>query len=162
MQITSNTNNYQMLNAQQKYVTNPVEPPKEPTYNNSEIYEASDGNLIRSNEGEIALTPQGQNNVTNAKAQNSAEQEAATQAEKDAQRATATDYLAHKSKQSQVEIYLAVATDSKVELGNDSTASIIESLRDVQKQNNAVQAYATYKENQANNPISTFARGMAG
>ena len=155
MQITSNTNNYQMLNAQQKHVTNPVEPPKEPTFNNAEIYEASNGNLIR-NEGGVVLTPQGQNNVANTQADNAAEKEEIAQDEKNAMRATATDYLAHKSKQSQVEIYLAVATDSKVELGNDSTASIIESLRDVQKQNNAVEAYATYQENQ-NNPISNLA-----
>ena len=160
MEITNNTNNYQTLNAQQKSVTLPVEP-KEPTYNNAEIYQASNGNAIRSDEG-IVLTPQGEHNVANAQSEKAVVAEEATQAEKDAQRATATDYLANKSKQSQIEIYLAVATDSKVELGNDSTASIIESLRDVQKQNNAVEAYATYRENQANNPISTFARGMAG
>jgi len=156
MEITNNTNNYQMLNTQQKHVTNPVEPPKEPALNNAEIYEASDGNLIRSDAGEVVLTPQGENNVANAQANNTAEKEEIAQDEKDAMRATATDYLAHKSKQSQVEIYLAVATDSKVELGNDSTASIIESLRDVQKQNNAVEAYATYQANQ-NNPISNLA-----
>ena len=155
MHITNNTNNYQMLNAQQKHVTNPVEPPKEPTFNNAEIYEASNGNLIR-NEGEVVLTPQGQNNVANTQADNAAEKEEIAQDEKDAMRSTATDYLAHKSKQSQVEIYLAVATDNKVELSNDSTASIIESLRDVQKQNNAVEAYSTYQENQ-NSPISQFA-----
>ena len=156
MQITSNTNNYQALNAQQKHVTNPVEPPKEPTYNNAEIYEASNGNLIRSDAGEVVLTPQGENNVANAQADNATEKEEMAQDEKDAMRSTATDYLAHKSKQSQVEIYLAVATEGKVELEHSDTASIIESLRDVQKQNNAVEAYATYQANQ-NNPISNLA-----
>jgi len=148
MEISSHTNNYQALNTQQKPVTLPVEPKPDPTYTNNEIYEASNGNLIRNNDGEVGLTPQGQNNV----AKNEAEETAAAQAEKEAtrteQRGTATNYLAAQSKKSQVEIYLAVATDGKVEVGDDKTPSIIESLRDVQKQNNAVEAYATYAENQ--------------
>ncbi len=147
MEVSSNTNNYQMLSAQQRHIIQPV-PQEDPTYTNGEVYEASQGNAIRNDDGDITLTPQGQTNVDNKQADNTAQAQAASQAEKDAQRATATDYLAHKSKQSQVEIYLAVATDNKVELGNDDTASIIESLRDVQKQNNAVQSYATYQENQ--------------
>ncbi|MCD6173369.1 MAG: hypothetical protein J7J96_06215 [Sulfurimonas sp.] len=150
MQISSNTNNYQELNARQQFVTNPVMPEPEPKYGNKEVYEASQGNLIRNNDDEIVLTPQGQNNIDNKKADNTAEQTAAEQAQKDAQRENATDYLAHKSMQSQVEIYLAVVTDGKVDIGNDKTPSIIESLRDVQKQNNAVEAYATYQENQKN------------
>jgi len=152
MEISNNMNtmnNYQMLGTQQKPGIQPVPvEPKEPTLSNADIYEASEGNAIRK-DGEITLTPQGQNNVENKQAENTAEAEAISQDKKDSQRATATDYLAHKSKQSQVEIYLSVATDSKVELGtNGDTASIIESLRDVQKQNNAVAAYATYQENQ--------------
>ena len=147
MEISSNTNNYQALSTQQKPITTPVEP-QEPKYTNGEIYEASQGNAIRNDEGKVTLTPQGQNNVDNKQAAATAEEEAAAAAQKDEQRATATGYLAHQSKKSQVEIYLAVASDNKVELGNDSTASIIESLRDVQKQNNAVEAYATYSENQ--------------
>ena len=39
-------------------------------------------------------------------------------------------------------------SDGKVEVGGNDTADVIESLRDVQKQNNAVAAYATYEENQ--------------
>jgi len=146
MEISNTINNYQMLSTQQRPTIQPV--PQDPTYSNKEIYEASQGNLIRGNDGEIGLTPQGENSIENAKIQNEEETAAADRATKDDQRANATDYLAHKSMQSQVEIYLAVATDSKVELGSDSTPSIIESLRDVQKQNNAVQAYATYQENQ--------------
>jgi len=147
MQVSNNTNNYQDLNAQQKYVTTPVMPKEDPTYNNKEIYEASQGNLIRSDE-DVVLTPQGQNNIDNKKAENASETAAAEQAQKDQQRENGADYLAHKSMQSQVEIYLAVATDGNVDMGDDKTPSIIESLRDVQKQNNAVEAYATYEENQ--------------
>ena len=148
MQISSNTNNYQELNARQQFVTNPVMPEPTPKNGNKEIYEASQGNLIR-NDNEVVLTPQGQNNVDDKKANNTAEQTAAEQAQKDAQRENGADYLAHKSMQSQVEIYLAVASDS-----DDKTPSIIDSLRDVQKQNNAVEAYATYAENQKGTNIS--------
>jgi hypothetical protein len=155
MEISNNTNSYQALSTQQKPITLPVEP-QEPKYTNGEIYEASQGNAIRNDEGKVVLTPQGQNNVDNVKADNAAEEATASQEQKDAQRSTATDYLAHQSKKSQVEIYLAVASESKVELENDSTASIIESLRDVQKQNNAVEAYATYKENQNPTKIAHF------
>jgi len=145
MEVSGQTNNYQMMNAHQKPITTPVEP-KEPTYGNKEIYEASQGNLIR-NDGEITLTPQGQNNISNAQEDKATEAEAQTEAKRDEQRGVAVDYLGAQSKQSQVEIYLAVATDSDVSIGND-TSSIIESLRDVQKQNQAVEAYATYKENE--------------
>ena len=145
MEVSSQTNSFQTMNMHQKNVTTPVEP-KEPTYSNEEIYEVSQGNLIR-NDDEIVLTPQGQNNVSNAKADNAAETEAQTQAKQDQMRETGVDYIAQQSKQSQIEIYLSVATDSDVSVGND-TSSIIESLRDVQKQNQAVEAYARYQENQ--------------
>jgi len=121
--------------------------PREERFNEN-IYEASNGNIINTEDGELALTPQGQVNLDNKKEDNAAEDQAESQEQKDQQRANGAEYLAHKSMQSQVEIYLAVATDDKVELGNDSTVSIIESLRDVQKQNSAVEAYATYEENQ--------------
>jgi len=135
MLVSNQTNNYQ--------VTLPVVP-QEPTYSNKEIYEASEGNLVRSNNGDIALTPQGETNIANAKDTKNSEIDAQTQATKDAQRGVAVDYIDAQSKKSQVEIYLSVATDDKVSLDND-TASVIESLRDVQKQNNAVEAYATYQ-----------------
>ena len=148
MEVSGQTNSYQMMNAHQKPITTPVEP-KEPTYGNEEIYEASQGNLIR-NDDEIVLTPQGQNNISNAQEDKATEAEAQSEAKRDEQRGVAVDYLGAQSKQSQVEIYLAVATDSD---GGDSTPSVIESLRDVQKQNQAVEAYAIYKENQAGSEL---------
>ncbi|NOQ30084.1 MAG: hypothetical protein GQ570_03065 [Helicobacteraceae bacterium] len=75
------------------------------------------------------------------------QEDADVQASKDAQREYAAGYASHQSKQSQVEIYLSVATGSDIDLGND-TANILETLRDVQKQNNQVTAYSTYQENQ--------------
>jgi len=154
MQVSS-TNNYQALQAQQKPVTiQPVEP-QEPKYSNDEIYEASQGNAIRNKDGELSLTPQGQTNLNSA---NAAKEEAASQAQqaqKDSQRGTAVDYLAASSKKSQAEIYLAVATDGKSSSDN-ATADVISELRDVQKQNNAVQAYATYQTNQAEGKPALF------
>ena len=158
MEISGQTNSFEAINSHKNPVTTPVEPQK-PTYSNEEIYEASQGNLIR-NEGEVVLTPQGQNNVSNTQEANAVEEQAQTQERQDTQRGEAVDYLGAQSKQSQVEIYLAVATDGE-NSSDSSTASVIESLRDVQKQNDAVQAYATYKENQGN-PVESFARGLAG
>jgi len=147
MQVANTTNQYQALQTAQQPVTLPVEP-KDPAYSNKEIYEASQGNLIRGEEG-LELTPQGELNVNNAKDAKASETEQAAQAQKDAQRSTAVDYLALSSKKSQAEIYLAVATDGNSDSNSNATADVISELRDVQKQNNAVQAYATYQMNQA-------------
>ena len=117
--------------------------PREERFNEN-IYEVSNGNIINTEDGELALTPQGKTNLDNKKEDNELEAQTQSQEHKDQQRANSAEYLAHKSMQSQVEIYLAVATDSNI----DKTPSIIESLRDVQKQNSAVEAYATYEENQ--------------
>jgi len=148
MQVSSTTNNYQALQAQQQPVTIQPVKPEEPKYSDKEIYEASQGNIIRNKDGEMSLTPQGETNVNNTKDANAAAASQEEQAQKDAQRGTAVDYLAASSKKSQVEIYLSVATDGNYESDN-STANVINELRDVQKQNNAVQAYASYQENQA-------------
>ena len=154
MEVSNNTNNYQMLSTQQKQTTQPL--PQEPTNSNKDIYNATGGNAVRS-DGEVKLTPQGQSNLTNAQESNAAEQQVASEAQKSSQRETATNFLANQSKKSQVEIYLSVATDSKAEVGsNGDTVSILESLRDVQKQNNAVAAYATYQENQNPTKIAQF------
>ena len=150
MEVSTQTNSFQTMNNHQKNVTTPVEP-KEPTYGNKEIYEASQGNLIR-NDGEIVLTSQGQNSVANAKADNVAEAEAESQAKQDNMRETGVDYIAQQSKQSQIEIYLSVATDGEVDVGS-STANVVETLRDVQKQNDTVEAYAKYQENQNGSEI---------
>jgi len=147
MQVSSTTNQYQAVQTQNQPITLPVEP-KDPTYSNKEIYDASQGNLIRGKDG-VELTPQGETNINNAQDAKATEADQAAQAQKDSQRGVAVDYLAASSKQSQVEIYLAVATDGKYESNSNATADVISELRDVQKQNSAVQAYATYQDNQA-------------
>jgi len=148
MQVSSTTNQYQALQTQQRPVTLPTQP-QDSTYSNKEIYDASQGNLIRGNDGKIGLTPQGETNVNNAKEEAVESKATEVQEGKDATRAVGVDYLAASSQKSQVEIYLAVATDGKYS-SNDATADVISELRNVQKQNNAVQAYATYQEAQQN------------
>ena len=158
MEISNQSNNYQMLNSYQKQVEPtplPVVLPEPENSNNSNIYEASKGNAIGAKDGGVELTPQGELNLSNAQASKESEAQANTQAQNDAKREMGASYLAKQSKQSQAEIYIAVASE-----GSDSdasnTASVIESLRDVQKQNNAVAAYATYQENQNSSNISFF------
>lgn len=136
-------------------ITLPTQP-QEATYSNKEIYEASQGNAIRGDDAKVTLTPQGQ---TNLNAKEDAQKEVVAQeeqAQKDAQRGVAVDYLAKSSKQSQAEIYLAVATDGEYESNSNATADVISELRNVQKQNSAVQAYATYQENQAQGKPALF------
>ena len=152
MQVSGNTNNYQTLNTQQQAVILPT--PQEPKYSDKEIYEGSNGNLARTKDG-IGLTPQGQTNVNNQREDSETEASQEVQDKKDAQRGVAVDYLAASSKKSQVEIYLAVATDGKSSSSN-KTADVISTLRDVQKQNNAVQAYATYQETQDSGKPALF------
>jgi len=163
MEISSNTNNYQALQQFQLKPENSIQPvPKQdPTYSNKEVYEASQGNVHRNNSGELAVTPQGQTNINNAQEEQTTQNQAEVQANKDSQRETATNVLAQQSKKSQVEIYLAVATEGNDSPIENNTAQIIESLRDVQKQNNAVEAYATYQTNQ-NAPVNNLSRGLAG
>ncbi len=163
MEISNSTSNYQSLQQFQAKSTPPsIQPVKEePTYSDKEVYEASQGNINRNSEGELALTPQGETNINNSQEEKETASEAEAQANKDSQRESATNVLAHQSKKSQVEIYLAVATQGNNSPIENNTAQIIESLRDVQKQNNAVEAYATYQTNQ-NAPSNNVARGLAG
>ena len=156
MNVSSSTNSYQNMNVYQqpKNHIQPITPeqpivPEKPTteYSPEDVYKASNGNAIADKEGNLSLTPQGELNVANAQQASADKDAAASQAKKDGTRETAVDYVAYQSKKSQVEIYLSVATDSNVEIGND-TKTIIESLRETQKQNNNVQAYAQYQENQ--------------
>ena len=67
------------------------------------------------------------------------------QAQADEQRQLLVSSLAHQSKQTQVEIYLAVALEKDADLYNNN-ALMLESLEKTQEQNNAVKAYAAYQE----------------
>jgi trehalose/maltose hydrolase-like predicted phosphorylase len=139
-------------NAYQKPITLPVEP-NTPKYSSGEVYEASNGNAITDENGKLSITPQGKTNLNNIQEEKATQADELTQAQKDERRGEATQVLAHQSKKSQVEIYMSVATDSDVNLENNTTSSVIETLRETQKQNQAVQAYATYQQNQAKSTL---------
>ena len=64
MEVSSNTNNIQLQNQVQQQN---AKPQQDPTYSNKEVSEASQGNLHRNNDGEIAVTAQGKTNINNAK-----------------------------------------------------------------------------------------------
>ena len=160
MNTLNTTNNYQAMNIYQRPLSQggsvtsdgpsilPIDPkPPKIQYTPENIYKASNGNLIADREGNLAITPQGELNLENTKQATKDEKTAEIQAKKDELRDTAVDYVGYQSKKSQVEIYLSVATDNNIDLGND-LADTIENLREVQKQNNAVEAYAQYQENQ--------------
>ncbi|MFT5660134.1 MAG: hypothetical protein ACI9TV_000774 [Sulfurimonas sp.] len=155
MEVSSNLNSFQNLQQFQKKLDtapNPVgtQPVKdeESVVGDKLLYEGSDANLVRNQEGDIALTPQAKTTLSSEQETSATQVQEETQAQQDAKRENGVDYIGAQSKKSQVEIYLAVATDNKVEFSDDKTPSIIESLRDVQRQNNTVAAYATYQENQ--------------
>ncbi len=71
------------------------------------------------------------------------------QTQKDAQKEYAAGYISHQSKQTQVAIYMSVE-DGGNNQNLNNTSTILESLKDVQKQNDALNAYAIYSENQKN------------
>ena len=149
MQVEA-TNNYTMLN---NYQNPSILPIKLPDYSNKEIYEASNGNIIRGENGQLKITPQGQTNINNAKEDATQEAKAQKEQEAAATREFVTGVVGAQSKKTQTEIYLAVATDGKYDPNDGiSAGDIIQSLRDVQKQNNFVQAYAAYAQSQQEKP----------
>ena len=66
------------------------------------------------------------------------------QEEKESLRKFVVGSTAIHSKQTQFEIYMSGMTGNEVDITNDYT--ILENLRDIQKQNDTIKAYATYKE----------------
>ena len=151
MQVEASSYGYSALNNYQKPSILPIELPD---YSNKEIYEASDGNIIRGDDGKLHLTPQGQTNLNNAIEDAQKEVQAQKEQEAAATREFVAGVVSAQSKKTQAEIYLAVASDGKYSIGNGISASdIIKSLRDVQEHNNFVQAYAAYAQNQQDKPV---------
>lgn len=137
MQVSSQINSYQDLSVKTTPVTIQPVPQEEKKLSNLEV----------SPEKRLEVENSIDNKQT-ADAEKSQEQ-------RDQQRGLLVDQLERQSKKTQVEIYLSVATDSKVEIGGNSTIDSINILKDVQKQNNSVAAYATYQENQNGvNPLN--------
>ena len=145
------TNDYAALST--NYQKPSILPIALPDYTDKEIYEGSGGNIVRGDDGKLHFTPQAETNYNNAKEDAAKEAQAKKEQEQAATRDFVTDYMGAKSKKTQAEIYLAVATDGKYDPDSGfSTGDLIKTLRDVQKQNNLVQAYAEYAQNQKEKP----------
>jgi len=69
-----------------------------------------------------------------------------TQSQKDDTRAFLAGYAGVQSKKNQWDIYMSVMTQSDVDTSNDHSIDFLKNLRDVQEQNNRVEAYALYQE----------------
>ena len=68
------------------------------------------------------------------------------QEQKDNTREFLADYAGVQSKKNQWDIYMSVMTESDVDTSNDGSIEFLQNLRDVQEQNNRVEAYALYQE----------------
>lgn len=144
------TNSYATLNTYQNPSILPI---ALPDYTDKEIYEGSNGNIVRGDDGKLHFTPQAETNYNNAKEDAAKEAQAKKEEEASATREFIAGVVGAQSKKTQAEIYLTVATDGKYEPSNGvSAGDIISSLRDIQKQNNFVKAYAAYAENQQGRP----------
>ena len=144
------TNNYATLNTYQNPSILPI---ALPDYTDKEIYEGSNGNIVRGDDGKLHFTPQAETNYNNAKEDAAKEAQAKKEEEAAATREFVTGVIGAQSKKTQAEIYLAVATDGNYSPSDGvSAGDIINSLRDIQKQNNFVQAYAAYAQNQQEKP----------
>ncbi|RLA72806.1 MAG: hypothetical protein DRG78_23370 [Epsilonproteobacteria bacterium] len=138
MQVSSQMNNYQDLNTNNKLVT--IQPVPEEGKKNPDI----------------EVSPEKRLDVENSIDDKQTQAAVESQEKRDQQRGVLVDHVERQSKKTQVEIYLAVATDSKVEIGGNDTIDSINTLRDIQKQNNAVAGHETYKANQNGNIETQF------
>jgi len=137
MNIVNNTSNpYQDITAYQRKDILPVIKPENPIYPEKPI------------NAKLELSPEDELKMQHAK------EEAARKAEEEKEekiaklKALMAQYTKEQSIKSQIEIYLSVATDSDVDMGNDS--NILDILRDIQDQNNSMHGYETYQELQEN------------
>ena len=67
--------------------------------------------------------------------------------QRDALREMTVGYIGVQSKKAQWEIYMSVATESDIDSEAPSGVEFYQTLREIQKQNNMVKAYAAYQEN---------------
>jgi len=119
----------------------------EPKMSSNEVYEASNGNIVIDKTGGVKLTPQGETNLNNNIEEKAEEVEKEVTEQKDNIRGTFVNTLEMQSKKSQIEIYMSVNESSNDNINQD-TKTIMENLREVKKQNDMVEQYAKYKENQ--------------
>jgi len=133
--INNSLNIYQDISAYQRKDI-PFVKPEHPVYPEQPIID------------EIELSPEAEMNIQRAKEEAKAEEEAQKQAKEEELRALMAQYTKERSIQTQIEIYLSVSTDTDVSLGND--LDLLNTLRDLQSQNDSMHGYETYKSLQEN------------
>ena len=99
-----------------------------------------------------AITPEGESSVVEEQQVKSEVVAAEEQVKKEDTRGNVVDYTASQSKKSQIEISFVVEENSDVQTQQD-TATSIKNLRETQKQNDVVEAYSKYQENQQGKPV---------
>ena len=137
MNISTQNTNYQTLVQHQK-------PTK--LYNKQEISKASNGNATVGKDGEITLTPQGMVNLEHTFEKDVKAIEKEVRKEEQAFLHFAADVIKEQSQKMQVEMFLAVANEGMHNGISNNTINLIELLREVQLENNIVQAYSIYEE----------------
>ena len=138
MQVDSSMNSYANLMQYQR-----LSIPEKPQENPVTIPEFDDQEIVESikeitQEIKTDLQENLQEKVDVAKQED--------QEKKDNTREFLADYAGVQSKKNQWDIYMSVMTESEVDTSNDDTINFLNNLRDIQEQNNRVEAYAHYQE----------------
>jgi len=138
MQVNNSTNNYTSLMQYQRPSI-----PEQPQETPITIPEFDDQEIISKLK---TLASEIKDNVQESIQEKATQYQEERQAKKDDARAFLADYAGVQSKKNQWDIYMSVMTDSDVDTSNDNTIDFLKELRDVQQQNNRVEAYALYQE----------------
>ena len=138
MQVDSSMNNYATLMQYQRPSI-----PEQPQESPITIPEFDDQEIIETIKD---VTQEIKNNLQDNLEEKVTDYEDENQAKKDNTRAFLADYAGVQSKKNQWDIYMSVMTDSEVDTSNDNSINFLKNLRDVQEQNNRVEAYALYQD----------------
>jgi hypothetical protein len=138
MQVDSSMNNYATLMQYQRPSI-----PEQPEESPITIPEFDDQEIIETIKD---VTQEIKNNLQDNLEEKVIDYEDENQAKKDNTRAFLADYAGVQSKKNQWDIYMSVMTDSEVDTSNDNSINFLKNLRDVQEQNNRVEAYALYQD----------------
>jgi len=93
------------------------------------------------------LSPEQQLNLQDKVAEKTGEIRDNVEDQRDRLRQVTVGYAAIDSKKSQFEIYMNGMTGGDLESDNDNAFQFYDRLREIQKQNNTIRAYAAYQEN---------------
>ena len=93
------------------------------------------------------LTPEQKLDLQDRLAEKAQEIKEGADAQRDAMRELTVGYVGMRSKQTQWEIYLSGMSGEEVDTGGGDGVQFYNTLREIHEQNNAIKAYAAYREN---------------